>query len=106
MLRMEGDGERGRKVQSRKREAFKGHIDNVSMSKPSSQSDSSFGDPVCPVGNAKTPIAIVIVDLKAMRAPFAKRMTQKILEISGEGTLECPLFTNCDPGPYARAICT
>ena len=32
-------------------------------SKPGSQSDSSFGDPVCPMGNAKTPIAIVIVEL-------------------------------------------
>jgi hypothetical protein len=33
---------------------------------PSSQSDSSFEDPVYPVGNAKTPIAIVIVDFIAI----------------------------------------
>ena len=32
---------------------------------PGSQSDSSFEDPVYPVGNAETPIAIVIVDLVA-----------------------------------------
>ena len=75
MLHMEGDGERGRKVQSGKREAFKKKvIDNVSIcervsqlrkisSKPGSQSDSSFGDPVCPMGNAKTPIAIIIVEI-------------------------------------------
>ena len=74
MLRMEGDGERGRKVQSGKREAFKKKVvDNISicervsqpwkiLSKPGSQSDSSFGDSVCPVGNTKTPIAIIIVD--------------------------------------------
>ena len=30
---------------------------------PGSQSDSSFEDPVYPMGNAETPIAIVIVDI-------------------------------------------
>ena len=45
-------------------------------SKPGSQSDSSFGDPVCPVGNAKTPIAIVIVDNS--RLPAARPMHPNI----------------------------
>lgn len=66
---MEREEERCRAERERRSKV----VDNVSIcervshprkisSKPGSQSDSSFGNPVCPVGNAKTPIAIVIVD--------------------------------------------